>query len=109
MQDVWYNLLAFTLAGAFEASGSNGLTRRYVVRWQDYITVDPAVCHGRACIKGTRIMVSVVLDNLAAGLTPDDIIRSYPSLDREAVQAAIAYAAELGRERVVAMPTAIPG
>jgi uncharacterized protein (DUF433 family) len=108
MQNVWYNLLAFILAGAFEVSGSNGLTRRYVVRWQDYITVDPAVCHGRACIKGTRIMVSVVLDNLAAGLTPDDIIRSYPSLDREAVQATIAYAAELGRERVVAMPTAIP-
>jgi uncharacterized protein (DUF433 family) len=78
------------------------------VRWQDHITVDPAVCHGRACIKGTRIMVSVVLDNLAAGLTPDEIIRSYPSLDHEAVQAAIAYAAELGRERVVAMPTAIP-
>lgn len=78
------------------------------MRWQDYITVDPAVCHGRACIKGTRIMVSVVLDNLAAGLTPDDIIRSYPSLDREAVQATIAYAAELGRERVVAMPTATP-
>jgi uncharacterized protein (DUF433 family) len=50
-------------------------------------------------------MVSVVLDNLAAGLTADDIIRSYPSLTLEAVQAAIAYAAELGRERVVAMPT----
>ena len=78
------------------------------MRWQDYIAVDPAVCHGRACIKGTRIMVSVVLDNLAAGLTPDEIVRSYPSLNHEAVQAAIAYAAELGRERVVAMPTAIP-
>lgn len=77
------------------------------MRWQDHITVDPAVCHGRACIKGTRIMVSVVLDNLAAGLTADEIIRSYPSLDHEAVQAAIAYAAELGRERVVAMPAAI--
>lgn len=77
------------------------------MRWQDHITVDPAVCHGRACIKGTRIMVSVVLDNLAAGLTPDEIIRSYPSLGHEAVQAAIAYAAELGRERVVAMPAAI--
>jgi uncharacterized protein (DUF433 family) len=107
-QNVWYNLWAFILAGAFEVSGSNGLARRYVVRWQDYITVDPAVCHGRACIKGTRIMVSVVLDNLAAGLAPDDIIRSYPSLDREAVQATIAYAAELGRERVVEMPTTIP-
>jgi len=75
-----------------------------VMRWQDYITVDPTVCHGRACIAGTRIMVSVVLDNLAAGLTADEIIRSYPSLTLEAVQAAIAYAAELGRERVVAMP-----
>jgi uncharacterized protein (DUF433 family) len=78
------------------------------MRWQDRITVDPAVCHGRACIGGTRIMVSVVLDNLAAGLTPDEIVRSYPALDREAVQAAIAYAAELGRERVVAMPAAEP-
>jgi uncharacterized protein (DUF433 family) len=78
------------------------------MRWQDYITVDPAVCHGRACIKGTRIMVSVVLDNLAAGLTPNEIVRSYPSLNHESVQAAIAYAAELGRERMVAMPTAMP-
>jgi uncharacterized protein (DUF433 family) len=72
--------------------------------WQDYIMVDPAVCHGRACLKGTRIMVSVVLDNLAAGLTPEEIMRSYPSLTRESVQAAIAYAAELARERVVAVP-----
>jgi uncharacterized protein (DUF433 family) len=53
-------------------------------------------------------MVSVVLDNLAAGLTPDEIVRSYPPLSREAVQAAIAYAAELGRERVVAMPDVVP-
>ncbi len=74
------------------------------MRWQDYITVDPAVCHGRACIKGTRVMVSVVLDNLAAGLTPDEIVRSYPSLSREAVRAAMAYAAELARERIVAVP-----
>jgi uncharacterized protein (DUF433 family) len=50
------------------------------MRWQDHIIVDPAVCHGKACIKGTRIMVSVVLDNLAAGLTPEEIIRSYASL-----------------------------
>jgi uncharacterized protein (DUF433 family) len=78
------------------------------MRWQEHITVDPDICHGRACIKGTRIMVSVVLDNLAAGLTPEEIVRSYPSLNHEAVRAAIAYAAELGRERVVAMPTAMP-
>ena len=56
--------------------------------WQDYITVDPAVCHGKACIKGTRVMVSVVLDNLAAGLTPEDIVTSYPTLDLESVRAA---------------------
>ena len=72
--------------------------------WQDYVVVDPKVCHGRACIKGTRIMVSVVLDNLAAGLTPDEIVQSYPPLTREAVQAAMAYAAELARERVVVVP-----
>jgi uncharacterized protein (DUF433 family) len=74
------------------------------VSWQDYIVVDPAVCHGKACIKGTRVMVSVILDNLAANLSPDEILRSYPSLSREAVQAAINYAAELTRERIVAIP-----
>jgi uncharacterized protein (DUF433 family) len=74
------------------------------MKWQDYITVDPAICHGRACVKGTRIMVSVVLDNLATGLSVKDIINSYPSLTPEAIQAAIAYAAELARERVVALP-----
>ena len=73
------------------------------MNWQDYVTVDPAICHGKACIQGTRIMVSVILDNLAAGLTPDEIIQSYPSMTREAIQAAMAYAAELARERVVAL------
>ncbi len=74
------------------------------MNWWNYITVDPTVCHGKACMKGTRIMVSVVLDNLAAGLTVDEIIKSYPSLTREAIRAAIAYAAELTRERIVTMP-----
>ena len=71
------------------------------MNWKEHITVDPNVCHGRACIKGTRIMVYVVLDNLAAGLTPEEVVRSYPSLSRESVQAAINYAAELARERIV--------
>jgi uncharacterized protein (DUF433 family) len=74
------------------------------MNWQDYITVDPAVCHGKACITGTRIMVSIVLDNLVAGLTPEEIMHSYPSLRREGIRAAIAYAAELARERVVSIP-----
>ncbi len=73
------------------------------MRWQEHITVDPKVCHGVACIRGTRVPVSVVLDNLAAGLTVGEILKSYPSLSEEAVQAAIAYAADLARERVVAM------
>lgn len=76
------------------------------MNWQDYISVDPLICHGRACIKGTRIMVSVILDNLAAGLSPVEILGSYPSLSREAIQAAIAYAAELARERLVSLPAA---
>ena len=74
------------------------------MNWQDHITVDPSVCHGKACIKGTRIMVSVVLDNLAAGLDSEELLNSYPSLTKEGVQAAISYAAELARERVVGMP-----
>ncbi len=72
--------------------------------WQNYITVDPTVCHGQACVKGTRIMASVVLDNLAAGLTPDEIMKSYPSLTREAIRATMIYAAELARERVLLLP-----
>jgi uncharacterized protein (DUF433 family) len=69
--------------------------------WRTRITVDPAICHGKACIKGTRIMASVVLDNLAAGQSADEIVRLYPTLRREDVTAAMAYAAELARERVV--------
>lgn len=74
--------------------------------WRARISIDPAVCHGKACIKGTRIMVSVVLDNLAAGQTADDILKLYPTLHAEDVTAAIAYAAELARERVVSTSAA---
>lgn len=74
------------------------------MNWTDYIVVDANVCHGNACIKGTRIMVSVVLDNLAAGLSIEDILRSYPSLKRDSILAAISYAADLTRERIVSMP-----
>jgi len=73
--------------------------------WREHITVDPAVCHGQACIKGTRVMVAVVLDNLAAGVPTEEILRSYPSLTEQDVQAAVAYAADLARERMVPLPT----
>jgi uncharacterized protein (DUF433 family) len=69
--------------------------------WRTRISTDPAVCHGKACIKGTRIMASVVLDNLATGQSPDEILRLYPTLRREDVTAVMAYAAELARERIV--------
>ena len=74
------------------------------MRWQDHISVDPAIAHGKACIRGTRIPVAVVLANLAAGSSSETLIQSYPSLTREAVQAALAYAADLAQERIVALP-----
>jgi len=70
------------------------------VNWQNRIVADPAVCHGKACIKGTRVMVSVVLDNLAAGETPEQIAAAY-RLAPEDIQAALLYAAELAKERIV--------
>jgi uncharacterized protein (DUF433 family) len=72
-----------------------------MMQWQERIVSDPLVCHGKACIKGTRIMVSIILDNLAANVTVEEILQSYPSLTNEDIQAAISYAAELARERII--------
>jgi len=72
--------------------------------WKDRITTDPSVCHGKACIKGTRIMVSVILDNLAARVSQAEILQSYPTLTPEDIFAAISYAAELAREQIVLLP-----
>ncbi len=72
------------------------------MNWKKHITVDPGICHGQACIANTRVPVSVILDNLAEGLTTDDILTAYPSLTAEDIRAAIAYGAELARERIVA-------
>ena len=66
--------------------------------WQERISIHPQICHGKPCIKGTRIMVSVILDNLAEGLSPEEIIAEYPPLTLDDVQAAMAYAAALARE-----------
>lgn len=68
--------------------------------WRDRITVDPEVCHGKACIKGSRVMVSVILDNLVAEESPESIARGY-NVTLEDIQAALAYAAALVKERVV--------
>ena len=69
--------------------------------WRERITSDPDVCHGKVCIRGTRIMVSVILDNLAAGEASDAILQSYPSLTQDDLLAAIHYAAELAKDRVI--------
>ena len=71
------------------------------MKWQERITVHPDICHGKACIRGTRIMVSVILDNLSEGIEAAEILKSYPTLEMEDVHAAIAYAAELARERII--------
>jgi uncharacterized protein (DUF433 family) len=68
--------------------------------WKGHIIVDPTICHGKGCIRGKRVMVSVVLDNLAAGLNAEEVVKQYRSLTPESVKAAISYTAELARERV---------
>jgi len=68
--------------------------------WRDRISVEPSVCHGKACIRGTRVMVSVVLDNLADGESPTDIAATY-HITQDDISAALQYGAELARERVV--------
>jgi len=67
----------------------------------DRISIDPKVCGGKPCIKGTRIWVSLILDFLAEGLSETDILDDYPQLKSEDIRACIAYAAEIARERIV--------
>ena len=69
--------------------------------WRNRIFSDPTICHGKACITGTRVMVSVIVDNIAAGIPREELLRSYPSLGNEDIDAALQYAAELTRERIV--------
>ena len=76
------------------------------MKWQEKITVRPDICHGKACIRGTRIMVSVILDNLSEGIDAAEILGSYPTLEMDDIHAAIAYAAELARERIIIMTNA---
>lgn len=68
------------------------------------ITIDPNVCFGKPCVRGTRIWVSLVLDSLADGSSVEDVMAAYPHLVREDVQACIAYGAEMARERYVELP-----
>lgn len=68
------------------------------------ISVNPEICFGKPCIRGTRIWVSLLLDFLSSGATMEEILQDYPHLTREDVLAAIAYGAEMSRERIVDLP-----
>ena len=74
------------------------------MRWQDHIVSTPDTLHGAPRFRGTRIAVSLVLDNLAAGATPEELHQDYPTLPKEAIPAALAYAADLARDRIVPVP-----
>jgi uncharacterized protein (DUF433 family) len=78
-----------------------------VMNWKEGIAVDPKICHGEPFVKGTPIMVSVILDNLVEGLMPEEIVREYPPLTLDDVWAAIAHAAELTREESL-LPISTP-
>lgn len=69
--------------------------------WMERIAINPGVCHGKPCIKGTRIMVSIILDYLKAGETDEAILKQYPTLKAEDIRAALAYAAWLAHEEEV--------
>ena len=65
------------------------------------ISIDPNVCFGKPCIRGTRIWVSLIVDNLAAGVTEEELLEAYPHLEHEDIFAALTFAAEMTRERYV--------
>ena len=70
----------------------------------DRIVIDPRICFGKPCIKGTRIWVSLVLDMLAAGTSEAEILADYPQLRAEDIRACLAYGTEVARERIVPVP-----
>ena len=73
------------------------------------ISVNPSVCFGKPCIRGTRIWVSLILDFLASDMTVEELLEEYPQLTREDIRAAIAYGAEMSRERFVEVATGAAG
>lgn len=80
---------------------SHALAYIEIMTWRNRISSDPAICDGKACITGTRVMVSVIVDNIAAEIPREELLRSYPSTRNEDIDAAPQYAAELTRERIV--------
>lgn len=69
------------------------------VKWQDYITADPAIMVGKPTIKGTRITVELVVEKLGYGETVDEILLDYPHLTREQIYACLRFAAHTVQSR----------
>jgi uncharacterized protein (DUF433 family) len=69
--------------------------------WKSRISADPRICHGKACIKGTRVMISVILDCLAENMTEDEILEQFPSLKKGDIQIALQYSASLARREII--------
>lgn len=72
----------------------------------ELVSLDPTVCHGQACVRGTRVLVSVVLDCLAGGMEEQEVIAQYPTLTPEGVRAALAHGALLAREELLPLDPA---
>jgi uncharacterized protein (DUF433 family) len=72
-----------------------------MTRWKEHLKSDPEVCGGQLCAEGTRVPVTVILDNFAEGASREEILRSYPSLQPVHLDAALSYAAELAREEML--------
>ena len=81
-----------------------GVVEEAMKDWKERISIDPNVCHGKPCLRGTRIWVSLVVDDLASGSSEEEVLTAYPSLTRDDIRAALAYAAEMTRERHVDIP-----
>jgi uncharacterized protein (DUF433 family) len=77
------------------------LTRQELL---ERVVVGQDICFGKPCIRGTRIWVSLIMDNLAAGVSEDEILSAYPTLEKNDIRAAITYAAELAHDRYAALP-----
>ena len=73
-------------------------------RLLDRISINPAICGGKPCVRGTRIWVSLILDLLASGMSEDELLTEYPGLSHDDILAALAYGAEAARDRIIPVP-----
>jgi uncharacterized protein (DUF433 family) len=108
---MWDTMLGFTMNREVRFPNRMAIISRDLSTMRDRnellkrISIDPRVCFGRPVIRGTRIWVSLVVDNLAEGIPEAELLAAYPQLRPEDIRAALAYAAEMTRERIIPIPT----